>query len=187
MPFAFSFISPAERTQGNNCILWLFKDANVDTAGKYAAAVIGTTLMAFCLEILRASRGRMVKGQPPFGFMAGPKASPLMIDVILAGSYIVQMTLAYWLMLLVMLYEAMIFIAIVVGLGAGYLTVLRANRRLAEKKKAATKDIEGDYSEEKAPVVDDKESGGTESPVGSIHDDTIDTNSPCCNTAEFAA
>jgi multisubunit Na+/H+ antiporter MnhC subunit len=175
------------RLKENNCILWLFQDANVNTAGKYAAAVIGTMLMAFCLEILRASRGRMAKGQPPFQFMAGPKTSPLMVDLILAGSYVVQMTLAYWLMLLVMLYEAMVFIAIVVGLGAGYFTVLRANRRLAEKKSADKDVIEEAGSVEKAPVIDDKESGGTESPVGSVHDDTIDTNSPCCNTAEFAA
>jgi hypothetical protein len=44
--------------------------------------------------------------------------------------YIAQVWLGYWIMLLVMSYEALIFIAIVCGLSTGYFVVMRANRVL---------------------------------------------------------
>jgi hypothetical protein len=175
--FVFSF-NPTARTEGNSCILWLFQDAIVDTAGKYAAALIGTFVMAFSLEILRASRGRMAKGRPPFEFMT-LKASPLASDAILATTYVIQMTLAYWLMLLVMLYEAMVFVVIVVGLGTGYFVVLRVNRCIAQQQ--STSKGEGDMAESDENRSCSK--GCTPSSYGSIHDETCETNSPCCNTA----
>jgi hypothetical protein len=97
----------------------------------------------------------------------------------LTASYIVQVTIAYWIMLLVMLYEAMIFIAIVLGLGTGYFAVLRVNRRNASKQEA---NHDQGSAQESSLVKNETPLSTSESDQGSniMLDATYTSISPCC-------
>lgn len=96
------------------CINFLFEGWAIDSAGKYAGAVIATFLMAFTNEALSHARrlNRRFCGRNPTFFRA---AVP---DAFLYG---IQMVIAYFLMLLAMTYESIVFSAIVVGLVLGHL------------------------------------------------------------------
>jgi Ctr copper transporter family len=110
-----------------SCVLWLFEGAVLDTAGKYIAALIGTFLLAFLNEFIRYARARALQEKAPFtGFAT---MSPVAKDFLLALGYGFQMLIAYWIMLLVMLYEVLIFVAILAGLAAGYFTFNRIDNR----------------------------------------------------------
>jgi F0F1-type ATP synthase assembly protein I len=110
----------------SNCIVFLFPFSQINTQAKYAGAVIGTFLICFAFELFRAGRERMIKQKAPFGFLQ--QQTELTMDMLKAGTYGVQVWIGYWIMLLVMTYEAFIFIAIVIGLSTGYFMVLRVNR-----------------------------------------------------------
>ena len=174
--FTWSF-SPSERVASNSCILFLFSDALVNTAGKYAAAVIGTFFLSVAFEMLRAGRVRFVKAQAPFQRFkeSAGNVSPVWLDCINASSYLVQVTIAYWLMLLVMIYEAMIFIAIVLGLSTGYFLVLQGTRRLDATKEGSAQDDASDMTITK----EDKNDVDSEEAVDATHT----AISPCCNNA----
>jgi hypothetical protein len=179
--FQFSF-NPTGKTAESSCVLWLFKDALVNTAGKYAGAVIGTYLLAVVFEMMRAGRARLTKGEAPFERFKEGKMSALSLDCINAASYIAQMTIAYWLMLLVMLYEAMIFIALVLGLGTGYFAVLRLNRRLAinqESNRDQGSAQESTLIKEESPLS----TGETDNESKTMPDATHTSFSPCCGEA----
>ena len=99
------------------CILYLFQDANVNTAVKYAFAVIGTFLMAMCIELLAYLRKRLL-------ILPSLQEKRFLRALIISAIYGINMVLAYWIMLLVMTYEAMIFTAIILGLVFGHFLVL---------------------------------------------------------------
>jgi len=109
-------------TEGAPCVLFLFQGAVVNTAVRYGFAIFGTFLIAFAVEILRWLRAHTNKRE--FAVVGDIGETPL--DICLFFLYVAQMCLAYWLMLLVMLYEYAFFIAIIAGLGFG----LVASRRL---------------------------------------------------------
>jgi len=99
-------------TAGNACVLFLFSGWGLDTPTKYGIAVFGTFLMGFFNEVLLWSRkylAHRLRGKP--------KAYRSLLSFV----YGVQMVLAYWMMLLVMTYEAVIFSALVIGLATGHL------------------------------------------------------------------
>lgn len=110
---------------GGMCILYLFKGASVDTATKYAFAIIGTFLLAFTVEGLTMLR-KLIDAR----FL---KDSHAIQSFVLAILYGVQMVAAYWLMLLVMTYEAGLFTAIIVGLVAGNFFFRLLGARLHKK------------------------------------------------------
>lgn len=110
---------------GGFCIKYLFEDAVVDTRTKYVFAVLGTFAMAMVVELLRLLRTRV--GSRHVGFAR--RLSDGALDGVVVLLYAVQMCAAYWLMLLVMLYEYVIFIAIVLGLATGMLVSRRLDRR----------------------------------------------------------
>jgi Ctr copper transporter family len=110
-----------------SCVLWLFEGAVLNTAGKYVAAIIGTFLLAFANEGIRYARARALQEKAPFKSLA--TTSPVAKDFLLALGYGLQMLVAYWIMLLVMLYEVPIFVAILVGLMTGYFTFNRIDNR----------------------------------------------------------
>jgi hypothetical protein len=112
-------------SKGNNCVLYLFQGAAVDTATKYGFALVGTLLLALVTEMLRVSRSFIAAGKVP-GLARLP---PLGVDATLALMFAVQMMAAYWLMLLVMLYEYVIFIFILLGLGVGHFIALQLQRK----------------------------------------------------------
>lgn len=145
----------------DNCVLFLFPFSPVNTQVRYAAAVIGTFLLCIAFEFLRATRDRMIKKKAPFGFL---KSQPeLTMDMVSAVSYGLQVWIGYWIMLLVMLYEAFIFIAIVSGVATGYFLVLRVGRSLDRQYQVAQnnesdqlvhcsdQESEGDFATKSAP------------------------------------
>lgn len=121
-----------------NCVLFLFKSAAVDTSTKYALALIGVFFMAFASEMIRYGRDLM-------GKCASVKGSCFVTDLVRTGAFAVQMLLAYFLMLLVMLYEYVILIMIILGLSVGHLVTLRAiaARKAAPGQKAQPEFVGG--------------------------------------------
>ena len=149
------------------CIKYLFKAAVVDTQGKYAAAIVATFFLCIALEFLRLGRQRLVQGNLSY---VENNFSELGIDILNAFSYMAQVTIAYWIMLLVMLYEAGIFIAIVLGLGTGYFMVLRSKRSMNKNKAQA---------EDSSPLP----SKMAQTPGKHVEDSTLTASSPCCDNA----
>merc|ERR1712188_200782 len=99
-------------TDGNTCMLSLFKGWVVDSPTKYVFAVLGTFCFAFFNEGFVFVR-RMYAMRYAHETIA--------LKAPIAVFYGIQMVFAYWLMLLVMTYEAWIFTAIITGLSAGHL------------------------------------------------------------------
>lgn len=110
---------------GGACVLFLFQGAIVNTAVRYGFAVLGAFLIAFTVELLRWFRTHTSKRE----FSVVREAGELALDACLFVLYAAQMCLAYWLMLLVMLYEYGFFIAIVGGLGFGLVFTRVLDRR----------------------------------------------------------
>lgn len=160
---------------GNSCVIYLFPFAPVNTHLKYAAAVIGTFLLCLSFEVLRAGRDRMVKQKTPFGFLQ--HQSELTMDALKAVSYGLQVWLGYWIMLLVMSYEALIFMAIVSGLSTGYFIVLRICRVLDRQAAAQQqqRDAGNDYKNDSAMTASHN---STNNEVDSEEDSYHAT--PCC-------
>ena len=75
--------------------------------------------------------------------------------------------LAYWIMLLIMLYEGMFFIAIILGLGTGYFASLRMKRDTAQ---SFLNDVDTKNTDEEAAAVE-------------ARDPTCDCTSPCCENS----
>jgi len=96
---------------GGPCILFLFAGWNLDTPLKYSAAVLGTFAMGFSNELLLFIRRQLTRRLAH---------KPLVIRSTLALLYGLHMVLAYWMMLLVMTYEYVIFTALILGLVAGH-------------------------------------------------------------------
>lgn len=101
-----------------SCLLWLFQDTLLNTRGRYAGAIIGTFLLAVFAEALRY--GRALALQERFPFHNIHKAHPALREGGLALAYGVQMMVGYWLMMLTMTYDPVLFSFILVGLVTGY-------------------------------------------------------------------
>lgn len=101
-----------------SCVVFLFNSVQgervvpvvLDNPVKYAFAVLGVVLMGVLVESLVAARRRVARAK--LGGWRGTLA--------LSGVYGVQVTLAYFLMLLSMTYSVPIFFAIVTGLAVGH-------------------------------------------------------------------
>jgi hypothetical protein len=91
------------------CVLFLFQGWALDTPAKYALGVIAAFLFGFSNELLLWTRRKSTLR------LAGPARG------LLAVLYGAHMVLAYWMMLLVMTYEAILFTAIILGLATGHL------------------------------------------------------------------
>jgi hypothetical protein len=164
----------------NNCVIWLFSEAVLDTQAKYIGALFGTFFLCVFLELLRAQRVHLVNQTGRFEFL---KTKPTLVaDLLNAFSYMVQVGIAYWIMLLVMLYEGLFFIAILLGLGSGYFMTLRMKR--AEKTKNSDG---GDLSSKVISTCTPgtttgtgDEEGGTCCGAGKTADQTCTCTSPCC-------
>ncbi|CAF4072245.1 unnamed protein product [Rotaria sordida] len=100
-------------TGKSNCIVFLFRDWNVNTQVKYTFMIIGI----FCMGLLN---GALVYIRHRINDSYRENSSLLLHQTYLALIYGIQVVLAYWLMLLVMTYESGIFISIVFGLVIGY-------------------------------------------------------------------
>lgn len=123
-----------QASQNGFCVLYLFKGANVDTATKYGFALVGTLLLGLVTELLRVSRTFIAARALP----GTASLHPTLLDAGLALIFAVQMMVAYWLMLLVMLYEYVIFIFILIGLGFGHFIALHLQRKYLASSSSST-------------------------------------------------
>jgi hypothetical protein len=97
---------------GAPCVLFLFVGWALDTPWKYALGVIGAFAMGVCNDALLFSRRWMT--QKATTMSRAWMALPGLV-------YGVHMVLAYWMMLLVMTYEYVLFSALILGLVTGHL------------------------------------------------------------------
>lgn len=108
------------------CSLFLFETWVLDTPIKYVAALFGTIAMSILSEVMRVYRLRWDRDHE----------EGLTKDITLSIAYGIHMLNAYFLMLLIMLYDTCILVAIIVGLSAGHFLARRMNhydqRRLYE-------------------------------------------------------
>ena len=107
------------------CALFLFPGWVLDSGGKYAAACFGAFLMPTILVLIQLLRQRVLT--------ASGSASSVGKDALQAVCYGIQMMFAYFLMLLVMLYESVIFLSICLGFVVSFFLLQRC-----EKGKAST-------------------------------------------------
>lgn len=114
-----------QASKGGYCILFLFKGGNVDTETKYAFALLGTMCLGIVTELFRSARALVAQRR----IYGTANLSTLTLDLLQCFLFAVQMMVAYWLMLLVMLYEYVIFIFILLGLAIGHYLALRIHRK----------------------------------------------------------
>ena len=98
--------------QSGNCIIFLFSGFVLDEPWKYGVGILLAFMMGLSNELFLYFR-RWVAAQI--------ENKHKLWRIAICAIYGAHMTLAYWLMLLVMTYETLIFIAIVLGLAAGHL------------------------------------------------------------------
>jgi len=103
---------------GNSCVLFLFQGWAADTPVKYAFFILLTFCMAFGVEALTFGRRMFLAFLDDRDMTQHMR---LVCKLPLAVLYGLHMLLAYWLMLLVMLYEYFFLTAIILGLSVGYL------------------------------------------------------------------
>ena len=96
--------------QSTTCVIFLFQSWVLDTGGKYALAFLGTLLLGICLEKLIQQRRKT---------MASMEAGRKRLAVS-ATFYGVQLTIGYFLMLIIMIYAGALFIATILGLVFGH-------------------------------------------------------------------
>ena len=111
-------------SKGGYCLMFLFQSAVIDTAGKYVACLFLTLLMGMTEELLRISR-TILSQQGNIHFRKLPQTT---FDIMLSLLYALQMIFAYWLMLLVMMYEYVVFIFVILGLTIGNFVATRIQR-----------------------------------------------------------
>lgn len=108
------------------CLIFLFEDFVLDQPWKYGIAVIGIVLMGIANQLLSSFRSRLNDRQWDTSRLMADR--PWLQDALNASLFGVQMVLAYWLMLLVMLYDTLIFSAVIVGLTLGQFISLQSDR-----------------------------------------------------------
>ncbi|GBG72054.1 hypothetical protein CBR_g10988 [Chara braunii] len=115
-------------------VVILFDGWKTDKTWKYAVTLVGIFFWCILHEYLSTTRGKLEasirsaekgKGHPPC--MYGLNANT--IHFLAMTLYIVNVTSSYFLMLIVMTYNAGIFITLVSGLATGYLVFRRPGTR----------------------------------------------------------
>lgn len=114
MPFCYSgttmYMEGFQWIQSSTCVIFLFESWVLDSAWKYVLAVIGTTLAAIGLEKFIQQRRKT---------MALMEAGTTRL-IASAVFYIVQLAYGYLLMLVIMIYSGVLFLAVILGLGIGH-------------------------------------------------------------------
>lgn len=147
------------------CMLFLFKGWVLNTKGKYAAAVLGSLVLAVVASLAITWRKKIAPR------LIG-SAWGRLVAALLVGA---QLTLGYFLMLLVMMYETWIFTAIIVGFTLGaWLSTGPEDRRLEDPSSDSA-------SEEYAAMK-------PSTPRQKLVDvDSFSGPSPCCDTGVTAS
>ncbi|POM81499.1 Transmembrane protein [Phytophthora palmivora] len=118
-----------------SCVMLLFQPWVLNSGVKYAFGFIGCFLIALLNESL--VKGREVVRQR---LLVARKLRPhdmfhkLQCKATLAVLYMIQMTIAYFAMLVVMTYETGLFIALIAGFGAGFLLFKNLDQDITEER-----------------------------------------------------
>ncbi|TYZ64755.1 hypothetical protein PybrP1_004298 [[Pythium] brassicae (nom. inval.)] len=111
-----------QSTINGSCVRLFFQPWVLNSGAKYFFGFVGCFAIALFNEFLVKSREGVRKK-----LLAARKERPLdkthklLCKLLLAFMYMVQMTIAYFAMLVVMIYESGLFIALILGFGAGFL------------------------------------------------------------------
>eukprot|EP00039_Didymoeca_costata_P019369 m.337270 g.337270 ORF g.337270 m.337270 type:complete len:191 (-) comp18088_c0_seq1:143-715(-) len=133
---------------GKNCLIFIFNDFILNTKAKYIGAIVLTIVFSIIVDMLRLLSQKYAER---YG------NSPSFLDaVVMAGVYMVQMVIAYFLMLIVMLFDSGLFAAVILGLGLGRLISLQIT--------ASSRGTDG----ETQPLINSTKN-------------LASSNSPCCN------
>jgi hypothetical protein len=155
------------------CVMYLFPNWNADTPAKYAVCVIASFLSAVAIEAIAYLRRRFERkylrsrddGSVP------PAEVFFYVGSLLYG---IQLFFAYIVMLVVMLYETVMFIAVLVGFVCGHaffsVYLLRTTRRAANQ--LDTESVA--HLNSGAANVDE-----------AVNADDVVTHSPCCGGSRF--
>ncbi|CAI5743249.1 unnamed protein product [Peronospora destructor] len=118
-----------------SCVMLLFKPWVLNSGVKYAFGFIGCFLIALLNEAL--VKGREVVRQR---LLAARKLRPydklhkMQCQLTLAVLFMIQMTIAYFAMLVVMTYETGLFLALIAGFGAGFLLLKNLDQDISEER-----------------------------------------------------
>ena len=96
---------------GSVCVIFLFPSWVLSTPGKLAGACIGTIILCILLELLIHGRRQYIGGTMSAGYKR---------LVASALSYGLQVTIGYFIMLIIMTYSGPLFVSVVVGLIGGH-------------------------------------------------------------------
>ncbi|KAF1784660.1 Ctr copper transporter [Phytophthora cactorum] len=118
-----------------SCVMLLFQPWVLNSGIKYAFGFIGCFLIALLNESL--VKGREVVRQR---LLVARKLRPhdkfhkMQCKATLAVLYMIQMTIAYFAMLVVMTYETGLFVALIAGFGAGFLLFKNLDQDITEER-----------------------------------------------------
>ncbi|KAG7386199.1 hypothetical protein PHYPSEUDO_000520 [Phytophthora pseudosyringae] len=118
-----------------SCVMLLFQPWVLDSGVKYAFGFIGCFLIALLNESL--VKGREVVRQRLLAarkLRTHDKFHKMQCKATLAVLYMVQMTIAYFAMLVVMTYETGLFVALIAGFGTGFLLFKSLDQDITEER-----------------------------------------------------
>ncbi|KAE8989617.1 hypothetical protein PF005_g19874 [Phytophthora fragariae] len=117
-----------------SCVMLIFQPWVLNTAVKYAFGFIGCFLLAVTNELLvksrEVARQKLLKARK---LRPTDQCHKLQCKLILAVLYVIQMTVAYFAMLVVMTYETGLFVALLAGFGAGFMLFKSVDLDIAEE------------------------------------------------------
>jgi len=96
---------------GKTCIIYLFPNWILSSAGKLVAACIGSIGFGCLMELLMSQRRNLLDTFPP-------GVNRLALSAVIYG---VQLTMGYSLMLIIMIYSVPLFFSVVLGLVGGHI------------------------------------------------------------------
>lgn len=120
-----------------SCVMLIFQPWVLNTAVKYAFGFIGCFLLAVTNELLvkarEVVRQKLLKARK---LRPTDQCHKLQCKLILAVLYMIQMTVAYFAMLVVMTYETGLFVALLAGFGAGFMLFKSVDLDITEERGA---------------------------------------------------
>ncbi|CAI5736809.1 unnamed protein product [Hyaloperonospora brassicae] len=124
-------------SMNGSCVMLLFQPWVLNSGGKYAIGFIACFLIALLNETLVKGR-EMVRQR----LLAARKLRPsdklhkMQCKLLLAVLYMIQMTVAYFAMLVVMTYETGLFLALIAGFGTGFVLYKNLDQDVTEERGA---------------------------------------------------
>ncbi|CAE7656755.1 unnamed protein product [Symbiodinium sp. CCMP2456] len=106
------------------CVLFLFPGWVLDNEARYFAGCFGAFIIPVAIVVLQTARDLVVEKAA-----TKEKGTGLLYDAFAAFLFGLQMCLAYFVMLLTMLYEAVLFLCIIAGFMTSFFILRRAKRR----------------------------------------------------------